>query len=123
MGDACHRRLHFGRMYRMRSGRPRRLAPHATVFEGGGGGLGNFRGMYARTVVFYRCLRWSQNLTSASLAVYVVSHVETINDRHRIMFLSPEYEERLGEQAYRQILSSSRLLPPSHPVRDTVLLL
>ncbi|KAL4168082.1 hypothetical protein KRP22_011486 [Phytophthora ramorum] len=54
--------------------------------------------------------------------LYVVTHVETmqLNGRRRVMFLSPEHEERLGEQAYREILSSSRLLPPSHPMSRAV---
>ncbi|KUF96599.1 Mitochondrial metalloendopeptidase OMA1 [Phytophthora nicotianae] len=43
-----------------------------------------------------------------------------LTNRRRIMFLSPEHEERLGEQAYREILSSSRLLPPSHPMSRAV---
>ncbi|KAE8879371.1 hypothetical protein PF010_g9514 [Phytophthora fragariae] len=86
-------------MYRMRSGRRhwredwRRMPPYLKAVVVGSATLGG---------------------------LYVVSHVETINDRHRIMFLSPEYEERLGEQAYRQILSSSRLLPPSHPMSRAV---
>ncbi|KAG7399536.1 metalloendopeptidase [Phytophthora boehmeriae] len=43
-----------------------------------------------------------------------------LTGRRRVMFLSPEYEERLGEQAYREILSSSRLLPQSHPMSRAV---
>ncbi|CAI5729979.1 unnamed protein product [Peronospora destructor] len=54
--------------------------------------------------------------------LYVVSHVETMphSGRHRIMFLSPAYEKKLGERAYREILSSSRLLPPLHPMSRAV---
>ncbi|KAL3658008.1 hypothetical protein V7S43_017051 [Phytophthora oleae] len=60
--------------------------------------------------------------TATTGGLYVVSHVETmpLNGRRRIMFLSPEHEERLGQQAYREILSSSRLLPPSHPMSRAV---
>ncbi|KAF1780689.1 Peptidase M48 [Phytophthora cactorum] len=39
-----------------------------------------------------------------------------LTNRRRIMFLSPEHEERLGEQAYREILSSSRCY--HHHTRD-----
>uniref|UniRef100_A0AAV1U563 Peptidase M48 domain-containing protein n=1 Tax=Peronospora matthiolae TaxID=2874970 RepID=A0AAV1U563_9STRA len=54
--------------------------------------------------------------------VYVASHIETMphNGRHRVMLLSPEYEEKLGEHAYREILSSSQLLPSSHPMSRAV---
>ncbi|CAI5727613.1 unnamed protein product [Peronospora farinosa] len=54
--------------------------------------------------------------------LYVVSHVETMphNGRHRLMFLSPEYEKKLGDRAYRKILRSSRLLPPLHPMSQAV---
>ncbi|RMX67263.1 hypothetical protein KXD40_007598 [Peronospora effusa] len=54
--------------------------------------------------------------------LYVVSHVETMphNGRHRLMFLSPEYEKKLGDRAYREILRSSRLLPPLHPMSQAV---
>ncbi|KAI9918711.1 hypothetical protein PsorP6_012154 [Peronosclerospora sorghi] len=50
--------------------------------------------------------------------LYLASHVETMphTGRRRLMLLSPAYEETLGAQAYHEILSRSRLLPPSHPV-------
>lgn len=46
--------------------------------------------------------------------MYVESHVETmpLNGRRRVMFLSPEHEERLGEQAYRD----TEQLPPAAAV-------
>ncbi|TDH65906.1 hypothetical protein CCR75_005362 [Bremia lactucae] len=33
------------------------------------------------------------------------------------MLLSRKYEEQLGEQAYREILSHGRLMPKSHPLK------
>lgn len=64
-------------------------------------------------------------LLAGSTAVgglYVATHMEKMpmTGRRRVMFLSPEHEERLGEQAYREILSSSRLLPPTHPMSRAV---
>ena len=57
------------------------------------------------------------------IPVYIASHIETMphNGRHRVMLLSPKYEEKLGEHAYREILSSSQLLPSSHPVSHMTL--
>ncbi|CAH0482960.1 unnamed protein product [Peronospora belbahrii] len=53
---------------------------------------------------------------------YLINHVETMpqNGRHRLMFLSPEYEIKLGEQTYREIVKNSRLLSPLHPMSQAV---
>ncbi|TDH66417.1 hypothetical protein CCR75_002302 [Bremia lactucae] len=61
-------------------------------------------------------------VSASALGLYVVSHVETmpLTNRRRIMLLSRKYEEQLGEQGYREILSNVRLTPKSHPMSRAV---
>lgn len=53
---------------------------------------------------------------AAATTVLVASHVETmpLTGRRRIMFFSSRSEERLGENAYREIMRTNKILPPSH---------
>lgn len=59
------------------------------------------------------------SITGAGVTIYVGTHLERtpVSDRLRFMIISKEYENKVGEQGYQQVLQEYRnnLLPDYHP--------
>ncbi|DAZ97745.1 TPA: hypothetical protein N0F65_009025 [Lagenidium giganteum] len=64
----------------------------------------------------------AESVTGCVAEVFVASHAETVpwTGRRRLMFISPRMENAMGEQAFKEVMRTEKILPPTDPMAKAV---